>query len=129
MAITLDDINKWAKKKNKGKLLSSLATDNYKLQVAAINALADIGGEEIVEPLIKMLKKEAKTEIIDDKYLGPMTKEIMAKNPGSSLDALIKNMNWDEGYREIRKAAAKALGMLRSPKSIESLNHNIHKDN
>jgi HEAT repeat protein len=56
MAISLNQIEKWEKKKKGKKLLRALNEENVEIRIRAIRALAAIDDPEIINPLVNMLR-------------------------------------------------------------------------
>lgn len=121
MGSFIDRIKNSQKEKKMKKLIATLQGDDIDAVVSAIETLQEIGDILAIDSIVKMLSREAKSEIINDEALGPIVKAALEENPDTDLDLFIKKMNWDEGYRKIRIAAAKALGALGDRKALESL--------
>ncbi len=87
----------------------------WDVQLEAVKALGDFGGEEAVETL---------TKIIDDESMQDIENHILkslSKIPGKGVEVLIERLQNQESLPQSRWRAAKALGKTESPEATLAL--------
>ncbi|MEJ1365460.1 MAG: HEAT repeat domain-containing protein [Candidatus Sedimenticola sp. (ex Thyasira tokunagai)] len=87
----------------------------WDIQLEAVRALGDFGGEEAVDTL---------TQIIDDETMQDIENDILkslSKIPGKGVEALIERLQNQESLPQSRWRAAKALGRANSSEGIIAL--------
>jgi len=101
MAITKKKVEKWAQKKNTGKLLKAITVEDAEIRVSVIKALGETKDENAMYTLINLLKDpDAVIRAAAVDALG-----VMANGRSLEFVRQLWNIETDESVREKAKSA------------------------